>query len=78
MLIFNRRNAVVGWLAWVIAKRVLKRTAKKALPGTVGGSRRPNLAAFVAGLAAAGAAVFLWRRLAAGASKHPDTPATGE
>ena len=77
MIIFNRRNALVGWLAWVIAKRVLMRKVKRALPGTVEGSRRPNIAAFVAGLAAAGAAVFLWRKHASG-SGPPGSPATGE
>jgi hypothetical protein len=28
--VFNRRNAVVGWLALVVGKRVLKRKAQKA------------------------------------------------
>jgi len=28
MAIFNRRNAVLGWLAWLAGKRVLKRKAK--------------------------------------------------
>ena len=42
MSIFNRRNAVIGWLTWIVAKRVLKKKAKEALPGTVEGSKRPN------------------------------------
>ena len=48
MSILNRRNAVVGWLTWLVAKRVLKRKAKAAVPGTVEGSRRPNKGAIAA------------------------------
>ena len=58
---FNRRNAAVGWLAWQVGKRVLKRKAKAAVPGTVEGTKRPNKSA-IALLAAVvvGAATF-WR-----------------
>lgn len=62
MGIYNRRNAVFGWLSWLVAKRVLKRKAKEALPGTVEGTKRPNKGAIVAMLAALGAAVWFWRR----------------
>ena len=63
---FNRRNAAFGWLAWQIAKRVLKRKAKAAVPGTVEGTKRPNKSA-IALLAAAivGAATF-WRSRSGG------------
>jgi hypothetical protein len=78
MSIFNRRNAVVGWLSWLVAKRVVKRKAKNALPGTVEGSRRPNRAAFFAGLAAVGGAVLFWRRRGGEQADDAGPPATGE
>jgi hypothetical protein len=58
--IFNRRNAVAGWLALTIGKRVLKRKAKAAVAATpVVKSRKSRrgrggiafLAAFAVGLA---------------------------
>jgi hypothetical protein len=62
MSIFNRRNAVMGWLSWLVAKRVLKRKAKDAVPGTLEGSRRPNKGAIATSLAAVGGLLWFWRR----------------
>ena len=63
MGIVNRRNAVLGWTAWQVGKRVIKRRARAAVPGTQEGSWRPNKAALVALLAAAaGGALWFWRR----------------
>jgi hypothetical protein len=62
MSIFNKRNALTGWLTWIVAKRVLKKKAKDALPGTVEGSKRPNKGAIATLLAAAGGALWFWRR----------------
>ena len=62
MSIFNKRNALTGWLTWIVAKRVLKKKAKDALPGTVEGSKRPNTGAIATLLAAAGGALWFWRR----------------
>jgi hypothetical protein len=47
MGIMNRRNATLGWLIWEIGKRVAKKKAKAALPGTAEGSSRPNAPALV-------------------------------
>ncbi|HEX2112633.1 MAG TPA: LPXTG cell wall anchor domain-containing protein [Gaiellaceae bacterium] len=62
----NRRKAMLGWLVWTaakpIAKRVMKRKARNAVPGTREGSRAPNTAAIVAGLGALGGALLFWRR----------------
>jgi len=66
MSILNRRNAVVGWVTWLAAKRVLKRKAKDAVPGTVEGSKRPNKGAIVSALAAVGGALWFWRRKSGG------------
>jgi hypothetical protein len=62
MSIVNRRNAVLGWLTWLTAKRVLKKKAKQAVPGTVEGTRRPNKGAIVSLLALVGGVLFFWRR----------------
>jgi hypothetical protein len=61
MGIVNRRNAVMGWTVWNVGKRIAKRKAKAALPGTAEGSRAgaPKLLVPLAGL---GAALFFWRR----------------
>ena len=66
MGIFNRRNAVLGWLSWLVAKRVLRKKARETVPGTVEGTRRPNKGAIAAGLAAVGAVIFFWRRASGG------------
>ncbi len=62
MGIVNRRNAVLGWVTWLTAKRVMKKKAKDALPGTVEGTKRPNKGAIVTLLAAIGGALWFWRR----------------
>jgi hypothetical protein len=61
MGIVNRRNAVLGWATWQIAKSVAARKAKAAVPG-VNEKRRPNKAAIAAVLAGVGAAVVFWRK----------------
>ena len=61
MGIFNKRNAVVGWLSLIVAKRVLRKKAKDALPGTVEGSKRPNKGA-IATLVAALGGLLWWKR----------------
>jgi hypothetical protein len=62
MSIFNKRNAVTGWLTWLVAKRVLKKKAKDAVPGTVEGTKRPNKSAIATMLAALGGALWFWRK----------------
>ena len=61
MGIFNRRNAAVGWLTWVVGKRVLKKKAKDAVPSVDPETKRPNKSAIA--LAAAGLVGVLtfWR-----------------
>ena len=68
MGIVNRRNALLGWTAWNVGKRVLKRKARAALPGTVDDTKRPNKPAIVAALAAVGGALWFWRKSADGES----------
>jgi len=62
MSVFNRRNAAVGWLAWTVGKRVLKKKAKDAVPTIDPESKKPNKSA-IALLVAAGVGVLtFWRK----------------
>jgi hypothetical protein len=63
MSIVNRRNAVLGWLAWKVGKGAVKKKAKGAVPGSSGSSSKRKPAVF-AGIAAAavGAAAVVKRR----------------
>ena len=63
MGIINRRNAMLGWTAWRIAKRVMKQKARSAVPGRGDqGRRRPSLKRFLPALAALGAGVWFWNK----------------
>ena len=62
MSIVNRRNAVLGWAAWEVGKRVAKRKARQAVPAVDSETRRPNKPAILATMAAAGAVLLFWRR----------------
>jgi hypothetical protein len=74
--IFNRRNAVVGWLTWSVGKRVLKKKAKGSVPAIDSDSKKPNKSAIA--LAAAGAVGVLafWRKRSGGDSP-PDSAEPG-
>jgi hypothetical protein len=61
MGIMNRRNAFFGWLAWQVAKRVLRRKARAAVPTVDRDTKRPNKGAIVAFLALLAGALFFWR-----------------
>lgn len=74
MAILNRRNAMLGWAAWQIAKRVMKRKARAAVPGTAEGSRRPNVSALLALAAAAVGALWFWRSRSDDDAVWPDSP----
>jgi hypothetical protein len=56
--IVNRRNAVMGWAALKVAKRVGKKKARDAAPSVEGGKPNTSLVAVVLA-AAAGAFAFL-------------------
>lgn len=66
MAVINRRNAILGWSVWLVAKRVAKKKAHDAVPGRgdyVGlnkGAIATILAAIVGGL------LVFWRVKAAG------------
>jgi LPXTG-motif cell wall-anchored protein len=56
MAILNKRNAVVGWIAVKVGKRVVKQKAAGAVPGAKTGG------AAAGALAAIGGVLFFWRR----------------
>jgi hypothetical protein len=63
MSILNRRNAVLGWVALAVGKRVIKRKAKTVVPAVDAETRKPNksaVALLVAG--AVGVTTFLRSR----------------
>ena len=62
MGIVNRRNAVVGWLAWTAGKRVARRKVRAAVPAIDAESRRPNRGAVASAVAAGAGALWFWRK----------------
>jgi hypothetical protein len=67
MGVFNKRNALLGWLTWQVGKRTARKKARAAVPSVDDG--RPNKGLIVSALAAVAAVVFFWRRRA-----DDDTP----
>jgi hypothetical protein len=63
MTIVNRRNALLGWMAWQGAKTIAQRKARAAVPGKgdYAGLNKSAIATIVASVvaAAAGAVWFL-------------------
>jgi hypothetical protein len=70
MGIVNRRNAVIGWSVWQVAKRVARQKAKSAAPTVDKDTKRPNKTAIAAGLAAV-AGLLLWKKKSSGAEQPP-------
>ncbi len=62
MTVFNRRNAVVGWLTVMAGKRVLKKKAKDAVPAIDAETKKPNKTATALLLAGAVGALTFWRK----------------
>jgi hypothetical protein len=60
--VFNRRNAAVGWLTWMVGKRVLKKKAKDAVPTIDPQSKKPNKSAIALLIAGAAGALTFWRK----------------
>jgi hypothetical protein len=62
MRVGDSRNAVVGWVALAIGKRVLKRKTRAMVPRVDRKTRRPNKSAVTVGLLGALGVVALSRR----------------
>jgi len=64
--VVNRRNAVVGWLALAVGKRVLKRKAKSAVPAIDAESRKPNKSAVALLVAGTVGVLTFWKKRSGG------------
>ena len=62
MSVLNRRNAVVGWLALSVGKRVLKKKAKDAVPSIDAETKKPNKSAIALLIASAVGVATFWRK----------------
>jgi hypothetical protein len=69
MGIFNKRNAILGWGTWKVAKRFGRRKAREAVPGT-GEHAGLNKSAIASIFAAIGGALWFWRK------KSDETPSS--
>ena len=62
MGVFNRRNAAVGWVAWALGKRVLKKKAKDVVPSIDPDSKKPNKSAIALLVASAVGVLSFWKK----------------
>jgi hypothetical protein len=62
MGIVNKRNALVGWAAIKVGKKVARKKASDLVPGTVDDSKRPNKSAIALTLASLGGVLVFWRK----------------
>jgi hypothetical protein len=69
--VFNRRNAAVGWLTWVVGKRALKKKAKGVVPSLDPQSKKPNKSAIALLVAGAAGALTFWRKRSGDDSPPP-------
>lgn len=60
MAMMNRRNAILGWSVWQLAKAVAKKKARQVKPGS-GDHAGLNKGAIVTLLAAIIGALMFWR-----------------
>lgn len=68
MSVFNRRNAAVGWLTWMVGKRVLKKKAKDAVPAIDPETKKPNKSAIALLVASVVGVLTFWRKRSGGDS----------
>jgi hypothetical protein len=61
MAIINRRNALLGWAVWTVAKIVARAKARAAVPGS-GHHAGLNKSAIASIAAAVAGAVWFWRK----------------
>jgi hypothetical protein len=70
--VFNRRNAAVGWVTWMVGKRVLKKKAKDAVPTIDPESKKPNKSAVALLIASAVGVATFWKKRSG--DDDPSTP----
>jgi hypothetical protein len=81
--VFNRRNAVIGWIAWTATKRGAKYAAKDAArsakPSVHPQTKHPNKSAILLGLAATVGVLAFWKKRSRnGADEFVEGPAESE
>jgi hypothetical protein len=64
--VFNRRNAALGWVTWMLGKRVLKKKAKDAVPSVDPETKRPNKSAIALLVASLAGVATFWRKRSSG------------
>jgi hypothetical protein len=69
MGIFNKRNAIIGWLVVTLGKPAAKYKAKQAVSG---GKRRGVIAGTAAAIGAAVGGLMFWRKRRSG-SESPES-----
>ena len=62
MGVINRRNAVMGWAVWKVAKRMGRKKARDVTPSVEGGKPNKSLIAVVFAAVAGAFAVLRGRR----------------
>jgi hypothetical protein len=62
--VINRRNAVMGWAVWKVAKRMGRKKARNVTPAVEDGKPNPSLIAVVLAAVAGAFAVVRGRRAA--------------
>ena len=58
----NRRNAALGWAAWKLGKRAMKKKAADAVPKIDTEAKRPNKSAIAVAVATLTGVLFFWRK----------------
>jgi hypothetical protein len=72
MSLVNRRNAVLGWAVWLVAKQAAKRKVKQTVSNGGSGGGRRRLLLIPLALAAAVAGVVAWRSRTGGTIELAD------
>lgn len=62
MTVINKRNAILGWGVWQVGKATAKRKARQSLEPTDKRRGGKGTGAILSALAAAGGALWFWRR----------------
>ena len=75
MGVFNRRNAVIGWLTWTAGKRAVKYAAKDATkdakPALHPKTKKPNKSAIALLVAGGLGALTFWKKRSGGSDDTP-------
>jgi len=73
--VFNRRNAVIGWLTWTAGKRAVKYAAKDATkdakPSLDPQTKKPNKSAIALLVAGGLGALTFWKKKRSGGNTPP-------